>query len=209
MKSLCVKIASLCVIGAMHSASMCMLLPKAHKYEKKVTKKAMKAINSVIKADQGNDVLLALPAQRPPMEPNFFTELPKEMRAMCVPSAKPNRHVEYKTRHLYRCQQHCWMLSQIQVSSTSRLSREVFLRDYPDLANYIRCSNGVRLYPNPTSAIKIAHERGLTDKSGLRTWHNDQTEYERSHEDSILSYQLMEKVRYNQENPPLVKCSIQ
>ena len=83
------------------------------------------------------------------------------------------------------------------------------LRDNPDFADYIRRKCGVRLEPNPTAALKVSFERGLDDKVGNRYWHKDKTVYERSHQESMDTYKIMKMVRYNQENPPLVKCSIQ
>lgn len=214
MKSLYVKIALLGAIGTVHSVSMCMLTHKSHKYEKKATKNAMEVVNSIIKSDQGNSLPLALPEPRimePHMEPNFFTELPKEIRSICVPSTKPNKPIPDAPRLVDLCRHFMWLRLKLEVSSTSKASRFVMLRDNPDLADYIwRCNYGIRLEPNPTVSIKVSFERGLMDKSGVRVWNNiDRTEYERSYKDSIAAYKLMEKVRYNQENQPLVKCSIQ
>ena len=208
MKSLYIKIALVGIIGVMHSASMCMLQPKADKYQKRMAKKTAETMELLKKSHPKEGFPLALPCQRPAMEGNFFTELPKETRAMCVPSTKPNRDVPFQTRQFDLCRENMWLSSKINVSSTSRASRFVMLRDNPDLAAYIRRKNGVRLYPNPTAAISVSFERGLQDKAGLRYW-NPQAGYERSYTDSIKTNELMERVRYNQANPPLIKCSIQ
>jgi len=205
MKTLYVKVALLGVIGVMHSASVCMLQSAKTKFDKKATKKAAEVVRAIIA--EAKEAPLALPAQRPPVEPNFFTGLPKEVRILCVPYNKPNRDIPFSTRYLDLCREGNWLGLQLSVSSTCMSCRERMLLDNPPLAHYIRrCNYGIRLEPTPTAALKIGFERGLTDKSGLRTWHNDKTEYERSHEDSILSYQVMDRERCDQENQ---KCSIQ
>jgi hypothetical protein len=209
MKTFYIKAVLLGVVGLIHGTSACMLKPKLGENNRKTTKKAIKIVNLLEETNSAKNIPLALPPQRPTMESNFFTELPKELRSLCVLSRRPNKDIVFINREVDFLRNTLWLQEKINVSSTSRYSRFVMLRDDAELASFIKRSNGVRLEPNPTAAIKIGFERGLEDKAGLRHWHNDQTEYERSHESSMECYVLMEMHRYNQENPPLIKCSIQ
>lgn len=209
MKTVYAKIVLLAIIGIVHSSSVCMLQPQINKCSKKATKRAIEVVNSLTETKEAP---LALSPQRPAMEGNFFTELPKELRIDCVPSRKPRFEVEFETRELDFVRNKVWLQNLLNVSSTSRYSRLIMLRDNPELASFIRRSNGVRLEPNPTAAIKVAHERGL------KSFVHDKSEgYERSYQDSIehikrwqAEYnEFGEKARYREQNSSLVKCSIQ
>ena len=174
----------------------------ADRQVKKASKKTIQAAR-ILEADRAKKSgrPLALPEQRPAMEGNFFTELPKELRNVCVPSYKPNREIPFMTRGVDFLRNDTWLMSRIKVSSTSRYSRLVMLRDDAELADFIRRSNGVRLEPNPTAAISKKYERGLSFKHVVEKDDNSSSDE--------LSYGSMLYYKRAIESQPRVNCSVQ